>query len=150
MWNTGHSEVVKREMPTARATLDLPSCPEIVAKAREGAVAQLSSWGLIEMAFSTELIVRELVTNAIRYGHPPIRLRLLLQSTLMVEVFDASATAPHLRRARSFDEGGRGLLLVAQLADRWDTRHTREGKVIWAETSFVAGHPAAEADAVQV
>ncbi|MFJ9870423.1 ATP-binding protein [Streptomyces sp. NPDC101165] len=58
--------------------------------------------------------------------------------TLTCEVFDASSTAPHLRRARTFDEGGRGLLLVAQLADRWGTRHGREGKVIWAEQALPA------------
>ncbi|GGN32921.1 hypothetical protein GCM10012285_03510 [Streptomyces kronopolitis] len=70
------------------------------------------------------------MTNAIRYGKGPIRLRMIRQATLICEVFDASSTAPHLRRARTFDEGGRGLLLVAQLANRWGTRHTREGKVI--------------------
>ncbi|MFJ2722552.1 ATP-binding protein, partial [Streptomyces sp. NPDC087437] len=42
-------------------------------------------------------------------------------------------TTPHMRRARVYDEGGRGLLLVAQLADRWGTRHTPTGKTIWAE-----------------
>ncbi|MFG3409470.1 ATP-binding protein, partial [Streptomyces sp. NPDC048142] len=47
------------------------------------------------------------------------------------EVFDASNTAPHLRRARAFDEGGRGLLLVAQLTQGWGTRHTAYGKAIW-------------------
>ncbi|GAA2926086.1 hypothetical protein GCM10011428_48840 [Streptomyces violaceus] len=47
---------------------------------------------------------------------------------------DGSNTAPHLRRARVFDEGGRGLLLVAQLSDRSGTRQTPTGKTIWAET----------------
>jgi hypothetical protein len=48
-------------------------------------------------------------------------------------VSDAGSTTPHLRRARAFDEGGRGLLLVAQLAERWGTRHARQGKTVWAE-----------------
>ena len=48
---------------------------------------------------------------------------------------DASSTAPHMRRARIYDEGGRGLLLVAQLSERWGTRHTTKGKTIWAEQS---------------
>jgi hypothetical protein len=52
---------------------------------------------------------------------------------LICEVSDASSTAPHLRRARLSDEGGRGLLIVAQLAQRWGSRHTRVGKTIWAE-----------------
>lgn len=80
-------------------------------------------------AVTPELAVSELVTNAICYGNSPIQLRLILQSTLTCEVSDASSTAPHLRRARIFDEGGRGLLLVAQFTQRWGTRLGREGKV---------------------
>lgn len=76
----------------------------------------------------------ELVTNAIRYGEPPIRLRLIHDAeTLIFEVSDSSHTAPHLRRAKTYDEGGRGLLLVAQLTQRWGSRHTADGKTIWAE-----------------
>ncbi|MFC8822550.1 ATP-binding SpoIIE family protein phosphatase [Streptomyces rochei] len=118
------------------ATLDLPSDPAAVAGARRFTAETLTAWGLDELSFSTELMVSELVTNAIRYGRPPIHLRFVLASTLTCEVFDASSTAPHMRRARTFDEGGRGLLLVAQLAARWGTRHTREGKVIWAEQAL--------------
>ncbi|MGO4426697.1 ATP-binding protein, partial [Streptomyces sp. MCAF7] len=55
---------------------------------------------------------------------------------LICEVSDGSNTAPHLRRARVFDEGGRGLLLVAQLARRWGTRHGPTGKTIWAEQAL--------------
>jgi anti-sigma regulatory factor (Ser/Thr protein kinase) len=89
------------------------------------------------MAFTTELILSELVTNAIRYGAAPITLRLIQDRTLICEVSDASSTAPHLRRARVFDEGGRGLMLIAQIAQRWGTRHTPAGKTIWAEQSLV-------------
>ncbi|MEU9994005.1 SpoIIE family protein phosphatase [Streptomyces sp. NPDC050848] len=119
------------------ATLDLPSDPAAVAGARRFASDTLNAWGLDELSFTTELIVSELVTNAIRYGKSPIRLRMILQSTLTCEVFDANSTAPHLRRARTYDEGGRGLLLVAQFAKRWGTRHGREGKVIWAEQALL-------------
>ncbi|WP_371583269.1 SpoIIE family protein phosphatase [Streptomyces sp. NBC_01314] len=115
------------------ATLDLPSDPAVISEARAFASDQLAAWGLDEMAFTTELVVSELVTNAIRYGKSPVRLRMILESTVTCEVSDASGTTPHLRRARAFDEGGRGLLLVAQLTERWGTRHHREGKVIWAE-----------------
>ncbi|MET7699575.1 SpoIIE family protein phosphatase [Streptomyces sp. NPDC005485] len=115
------------------ATWDIPCDPAVVSKARAHASDQLAAWGLEEMAFTTELVVSELVTNAIRYGKGPIQLRMILQSALTCEVSDASSTAPHLRRARAFDEGGRGLLLVAQLTEHWGTRHNREGKVIWAE-----------------
>ncbi|MFF5701320.1 SpoIIE family protein phosphatase [Streptomyces sp. NPDC012794] len=125
--------------PDHVATMDLPSDPAAVAGARRFASDVLTAWGLEEMSFTTELAVSELVTNAIRYGKSPIQLRLILQSTLTCEVSDASSTAPHLRRARIFDEGGRGLLLVAQLTERWGTRHGRAGKVIWAEQALPAG-----------
>jgi hypothetical protein len=44
-----------------------------------------------------------------------------------------------MRRAHNFDEGGRGLLLVAQLTDLWGTRQTQAGKTIWAEQMLPAG-----------
>ncbi|MGW7101649.1 SpoIIE family protein phosphatase [Streptomyces sp. NPDC054838] len=117
---------------------DLDSDPAVVAQARRYTNDQLAAWGLEEAGFVTELVVSELVTNAIRYGEPPIQLRLIHEnSTLICEVSDASSTAPHMRRARIFDEGGRGLLLVAQLAQRWGTRHAPVGKTIWAEQSLV-------------
>ncbi|MEV7617189.1 SpoIIE family protein phosphatase [Streptomyces sp. NPDC089799] len=116
---------------------DLSSDPSEVAQARRNTTDQLTAWGLEDASFVTELLVSELVTNAIRYGAPPVQLRLIHEnSTLICEVSDASSTAPHMRRARTFDEGGRGLLLVAQLAQRWGTRHAPIGKTIWAEQSL--------------
>ncbi|MFE7180865.1 SpoIIE family protein phosphatase [Streptomyces erythrochromogenes] len=117
---------------------DLTSDPSDVSQARRKTTDQLAEWGLEEASFVTELLVSELVTNAIRYGEPPIQLRLIHEKdTLICEVSDASSTAPHMRRARTFDEGGRGLLLVAQLAQRWGTRHAPVGKTIWAEQSLL-------------
>ncbi|MGW6490781.1 SpoIIE family protein phosphatase [Streptomyces sp. NPDC055056] len=112
---------------------DVPVDPAAVSDVRARATRRVEEWGLGDLAMTTELIVSELVTNAIRYAEPPIRLRLLLDSRLTCEVVDASSTAPRLRHARSTDEGGRGLFLVAQLSLRWGARHTPEGKVIWAE-----------------
>lgn len=115
------------------AARDLPADPAAVAVARRWAAGQLSAWGLQEATAVTELIVSELVTNAIRHAQPPIQLRLIHDAALICEVSDASSTTPHLRRARDLDEGGRGLFLVGQLAERWGTRHTATGKTIWAE-----------------
>ncbi|MBT2442456.1 SpoIIE family protein phosphatase [Streptomyces sp. ISL-36] len=115
------------------AAWDLPADPAVVARARLMAARQLGTWGLDELAFTTELVVSELVTNAIRHATGPIRLRLILERTLICEVFDASSTSPHLRHARTNDEGGRGLFLISQFTRRWGTRYTAEGKVIWAE-----------------
>ncbi|MFI7498342.1 SpoIIE family protein phosphatase [Streptomyces sp. NPDC049687] len=124
-----------RGLPAARvATWDIPADPALVAPIRKQVVGQLARWERSEASFTTELVVSELVTNAIRYGSHPIRLRLIHdETTLICEVSDTSHTAPHLRRAKTWDEGGRGLLLVAQLTQRWGSRHTAEGKTIWAE-----------------
>ncbi|MEU0964829.1 SpoIIE family protein phosphatase [Streptomyces sp. NPDC005917] len=123
------------------AVWDLPSDPAVVADARCRATAQLHAWELDELAYVTELVVSELVTNAIRYGGAPIHLRLIREGTLICEVSDASSTSPHLRRARIFDEGGRGLMLVAQLTERWGTRYAGTGKTIWTEQPLPARAP---------
>ncbi|MGW2419435.1 sodium/proline symporter PutP [Streptomyces sp. NPDC001709] len=115
------------------ATWDLPSDPAAVAHARTLAVQQLTEWGIADLTFTTELIVSELVTNAIRHATGPICLRLIRDRALICEVSDASSTSPRLRHARTTDEGGRGLLIVAQLAHRWGTRYTTTGKIIWTE-----------------
>jgi anti-sigma regulatory factor (Ser/Thr protein kinase) len=119
--------------PDRIASWDLPADPAIVADARAQAARQVVAWGLDEVTFTTELIVSELLTNAIRHAEPPIQLRMILDDTLSCEVSDGSSTAPHLRRADRYDEGGRGLLLVSQLTERWGSRHTRTGKTIWAQ-----------------
>ncbi|MGW0579097.1 SpoIIE family protein phosphatase [Streptomyces sp. NPDC002920] len=120
------------------ATWDIAPDPAAVADARKNALRRLEEWGLDEVAFVTELVVSELVTNAIRHAEPPIQLRLIHDRGLICEVSDGGNTAPHMRRARTYDEGGRGLLLVAQLTRRWGTRPTSTGKTIWAEQSLDA------------
>lgn len=115
------------------AVWDVAADPAIVADIRAAVVEKLTQWGLEEAAFATELIISELVSNAIRYGRDPIHVRLLQDRTLICEVSDASSTSPHLRRAAITDENGRGLFLVAQLTERWGTRYTARGKTIWAE-----------------
>ncbi|QHC23649.1 SpoIIE family protein phosphatase [Streptomyces sp. GS7] len=118
------------------ATWELPADPALVSGVRASVARQLAVWGLEEAAFATELLLSELVTNAIRYGTAPIQVRLLYDRTLTCEVSDASSTAPHLRHAATTDEGGRGLFLVAQLSQAWGTRYTGNGKAIWAECAL--------------
>ncbi|MEU9230046.1 SpoIIE family protein phosphatase [Streptomyces massasporeus] len=118
------------------ATWAVPADPSAVARTRKDVVEQLGRWGLSDAVFVTELVVSELVTNAIRHAEPPVQLRLIHDSTLICEVSDGGNTAPHLRRARTYDEGGRGLLLVAQLTERWGTRQSAAGKTIWAEQTL--------------
>lgn len=119
--------------PGQVATWDVPRDPAAVSRIRSACVEQLTAWGLEELTFATELILSELITNAVRYGTEPIQVRLLRDGSLVCEVSDHSSTSPHLRYAATTDEGGRGLFLVAQLAERWGTRYTARGKVIWAE-----------------
>ncbi|SEF16609.1 SpoIIE family protein phosphatase [Streptomyces sp. Ag109_O5-10] len=115
------------------AEWQVPADPAAVSEVRSRVTRQLADWELDELSFTTELILSELVTNAIRHGRAPIGVRLLRDRTLICEVSDGSTTSPHLRYAASTDEGGRGLFLVAQMAERWGTRYTPAGKVIWAE-----------------
>ncbi|MFR9790670.1 amino acid permease [Streptomyces sp. MB22_4] len=110
--------------------------PAAVAALRSGVSKQLDDWGLDELAFTTEVIVSELVTNAIRYVGGPIQVRLIRDRTLTCEVSDTGHTTPNLRHAASDDEGGRGLYIIAQMTHRWGTRYTPTGKVIWAEQTL--------------
>ncbi|WP_031160967.1 SpoIIE family protein phosphatase [Streptomyces durhamensis] len=122
--------------PDDVASWSLPSEPASAARARALTSAKLSEWGLEHLAFTTELIASELVTNVYRYAGGPATLRLIRERCLVCEVSDSSHTSPHLRHARTTDEGGRGLFLVAQMTERWGTRYTREGKTVWTEQSL--------------
>ncbi|APU43017.1 histidine kinase [Streptomyces sp. TN58] len=121
------------------AEWEVPGDYSAVSRVRNAGSAQLVEWGLEDIAFTAELILSELVTNAIRYGSAPVRVRLLRDRSLICEVSDGSSTSPHLRYAATTDEGGRGLFLVAQYAERWGTRYTDRGKVIWAELPLTGG-----------
>ncbi|MEU5702926.1 SpoIIE family protein phosphatase [Streptomyces aurantiacus] len=126
-----------RRLPAERVvSWELPADPASVAEVRKRTARQLCEWGLDELTFTTELVVSELVTNAIRHATGPIRLRLIMSRALVCEVSDASPTAPHLRHPKTTDEGGRGLFLISQCTQRWGTRYTRNGKIIWTEQSL--------------
>ncbi|MFD7130908.1 SpoIIE family protein phosphatase [Streptomyces sp. NPDC059894] len=122
--------------PDRIARWEIPSDPAAVAPVRAACGRRLAAWGLEHLGFATELILSELATNAVRYGSPPITVRLLYDRSLICEVSDGSSTSPHLRRAAATDEGGRGLFLVARFAQRWGTRYTAHGKVIWTEQAL--------------
>ncbi|MGW1614641.1 SpoIIE family protein phosphatase [Streptomyces sp. NPDC002285] len=111
----------------------LPEDPLAPGQARALIREQLAAWHLDDLVMPTELIVSELVTNAVRYGRGPIRLRLLRSDLLVCEVSDGSLTTPHVRRAAETDEGGRGLQLVTALSHRWGARYETEGKYVWTE-----------------
>ncbi|MFE4452744.1 SpoIIE family protein phosphatase [Streptomyces sp. NPDC056796] len=136
--------------PDAVGDWRLPRELRSVGRARELARAQLTAWDLDELVDTTELLVSELVTNALRYGEGEIRLRLLRDRTLVCEVWDAGLVQPRRRRARDTDEGGRGLQLVGLLSAAWGSRRTPRGKTVWFELGLPDGEPAAELSVEQL
>jgi anti-sigma regulatory factor (Ser/Thr protein kinase) len=125
----------------------LPNRAESAAEARRVTARQLEAWGLDELVPSTQLLVSELVTNAVRYSDGEIELRLIVrENTLACEVTDSGSAAPTLRRAQDDDEGGRGLFLVAQFTLDWGVRPTARGKTIWTEQPLPGREQRAAAD----
>ncbi|MFE2351913.1 SpoIIE family protein phosphatase [Kitasatospora cineracea] len=115
------------------ATLLLPSEGPLPARARRFTRATLETWGLSGLTDYAELVVSELVTNALLHADAPRRLRIFRDRTLTLEVSDAGGQPPRLRSSAEEDEGGRGIHLISELAHRWGSRPTRHGKVVWAE-----------------
>lgn len=103
------------------------------SRARRLARSALVRWGLEDMTDSVELLVSEVVTNAVRYASRPVTLRLLRTDVLRCEVGDDVPQLPRLRQARATDEGGRGLYLVNKMARRWGATRLSTGKVVWFE-----------------
>ncbi|MHB8450484.1 MAG: SpoIIE family protein phosphatase [Mycobacteriales bacterium] len=130
--------VEEERSPGWLVNAELPAEPAGVAPARqvvtEALRAALGERVSADLVFAVQEITSELLTNAVRYGLPPIRLRLrLLPTAVHVEIADAGLHQPVPRRPLPTDEGGRGLQLVAALARRWGTRSLPRGKAVWAE-----------------
>ncbi|WP_169807925.1 ATP-binding SpoIIE family protein phosphatase [Actinomadura hibisca] len=115
------------------ATWRLPAEPSMVPRARAQAAERLAAWGLDELTDTVELLVSELVTNALVHGAGEIGMRMIRGGALLCEVSDDGDELPVLCRATSTDESGRGLQLVSYLAARWGTHRTERGKVVWFE-----------------
>ncbi|SEG53408.1 PAS domain S-box-containing protein [Actinacidiphila yanglinensis] len=122
--------------PDQVATWDVPADPAAVGAARASAAGRLAAWGLPELVPATELIVGELLANAVLHGAAPIRLRLIRHTALVCEVSDAGPGQPRPRLAEPEDEDGRGLTLVARSSRRWGIRRTSEGKTVWSEQAL--------------
>ena len=122
-----------RLAPDQHVTWKLASELTSARRARLLVRRRLRRWGLTELIPTTELLASELVTNAVRYAHGAIALRLVREGGLVIEVQDDSAALPRLRHASDEDERGRGLQVVSQLAEHWGARRTPAGKVVWCE-----------------
>ncbi|OXS32480.1 ATP-binding SpoIIE family protein phosphatase [Streptomyces sp. XY006] len=116
-----------------RLALDAAETGRARAVVRE----QLHDWGLAELAAPAELLVSELVTNAVRHAHArPVALRLVRGDTLLCEVDDDDHELPTLLSAGPLDDAGRGLRVVSTLAREWGTSRTGAGKTVWFELTL--------------
>ncbi len=128
--------LVATDSPSPRGDLrvwELPKDGRAASVARNLVTGQLAAWGLDELADVCELVVSELVGNALRYGNGPGELRLWHGERLVVEVSDTGPDLPQIQHADLSDEGGRGLQLINMLCRRWGSCRTVTGKVVWAE-----------------
>lgn len=121
-----------------------PRSRQSIGSSREFAAVTLDAWGVTRRRDDLLLCVSELSTNALLHGVPRgrhYRLRLLLfEGLVRVEVADSGGGLPHVKERDAAAEGGRGLLLVAALAERWGVGPRLPGKVVWCELA-VTGHP---------
>ncbi|MFI2437018.1 SpoIIE family protein phosphatase [Streptomyces sp. NPDC018693] len=115
----------------------LPPVPAEVGRARAVVREQLHEWGLLKLVDTAELLVSELVTNAVRHSRGrPVALRLVRGDTLLCEVDDDDHELPTLLNAGPGDELGRGLRVVSTLAREWGTSRTGAGKSVWFELTL--------------
>ncbi|GAB2888472.1 SpoIIE family protein phosphatase [Streptomyces deserti] len=111
--------------------------PAEVGRARAVLRERLHDWGLAELVGTTELMVSELVTNAVRHSHSrPVVLRLVRGDALLCEVDDDDHELPTLLSAGPGDEAGRGLRVVSTLAREWGASRTKTGKSVWFELTL--------------
>jgi serine phosphatase RsbU (regulator of sigma subunit)/anti-sigma regulatory factor (Ser/Thr protein kinase) len=122
--------------PDAVAEWRLQREPAEVRRARAAVREQLHAWDLAPLVDHAELLVGELVTNAVRHAHRPVVLRLVCGDTLLCEVDDDDHELPTLLDAGPGDERGRGLRVVSTLAREWGTSRTATGKTVWCELTL--------------
>ncbi|WP_432168245.1 ATP-binding protein [Streptomyces sp. bgisy031] len=116
------------------ASWPLPRELASVRQARRLVSAQLSHWNLEDLTDTAELMVSELVTNALRHTRGPLRLNLQLRdSRLRCEVEDTDPTGPVRRVVDTDAEDGRGTELLDLLTEAWGSTRTATGKTTWCE-----------------
>ncbi|MFI8185192.1 ATP-binding protein [Actinacidiphila glaucinigra] len=144
LWSRTLEPVRPLHAPAGRTTARHSSWPlthelTSVGRARRLVTAQAGGWGLGDLADTLELLVSELVTNALRHARGPVRLNLRIQDAfLRCEVEDISPRTPVRRIAGSAAEGGRGIDILALLSDAWGTDRTATGKTTWFELTVPA------------
>jgi PAS domain S-box-containing protein len=144
----------------ATVEVQLPAEPMTVGVARRAVRDALAVAGASHLGEVAQLVVSELVTNAVVHAGTPVTLRITAgPDALRVEVEDGSPHLPVLRTWADTAGTGRGLRIVEEHADRWSADHSGAGKVVWFEIGQPVGTsaavsprstPAPEADAVEV
>ncbi|MEY9863976.1 serine phosphatase RsbU (regulator of sigma subunit)/anti-sigma regulatory factor (Ser/Thr protein kinase) [Catenulispora sp. GAS73] len=127
-----------RTRPTRirKAALDLDPDPMAARAARRFVTSTLAEWDLEHLTDDVLSVVTELVTNATQHAATTSQLALRSHpGRLMVEVADCDGRIPRPAVTQAMDERHRGLLIVAQLSQRWGVRPTDRGKIVWAEMS---------------
>jgi anti-sigma regulatory factor (Ser/Thr protein kinase) len=127
--------------PSRTAGVDLPAAPQSAAAARRFARAVLAEWRLPALADDVDLVISELITNALLHARadrrvpPQATIRLDLEQyggDLYCRVADGSPLPPTPEQAGDTAESGRGLLLVEAVSAAWGWSHEPRGKVVWA------------------
>ena len=115
---------------------DLPEAEaKWVGRCRALGADKLRAWGLSSLAESAQLLISELVTNALRHGESTeVGVRLLItMDVVVIEVHDGSPDLPHVRHAGPDEESGRGMLLVDVIAESWGV--SPDGTRTWCALS---------------
>jgi anti-sigma regulatory factor (Ser/Thr protein kinase) len=106
-----------------------------IARARGLAKTTLLSWGLASDVPALELLVSELMTNAVQHGTAPIQMRLSSDGEqIRLEVADVGPVAERPRSPQAERLGGWGLRFVDQLTESWGTQHDKDGTMVWTVT----------------
>ncbi len=121
-----------------RASWVLLPDPATVPKTRGRIRRQLAEWGVGEEGDVVELLVSEVVTNAMRHSWGAVMTVSLNHGTLRCEVQDTNPALPKVCHAHDGDEGGRGMFLMEALSKRWGSYRVPAGKVVWFETACSA------------
>ncbi|MER7999590.1 ATP-binding protein [Streptomyces sp. NPDC095613] len=114
----------------------LPCAPESARRARLLVTAACTAWGLPGLADAAALVVSELIANSVQHsGSRLVRVLISLPEPerVRVAVMDTSRTPPAPRATDADTEGGRGLVVIEALADRWGTELLRRGKQVYVE-----------------
>lgn len=116
------------------AELELPGATASIPQARRFAKDTLLAWGFDQLLDAAALVVSELATNAVLHARSPFTVRLQVEQDgrLRVEVVDGSVRRPEQRRHSQGATTGRGMGIVAELAEDWGVEPQADGKVVWA------------------